>query len=181
MSEELAVLEQKPLMVAPVHKTRAAICAQIKIQDDPSKSISAVIKDYLKSRGLKGADLQAEYNRILREDTAPIAAAKVGDAIAKGWLQEIRTYNLDKKTGEETKFAIIYSAPKVPKVKALSVSQQEKILSLLGKDSAMARQMMELLAKNKMAANVKVRDVETVTTPEPTEPTPEPTEPTASK
>lgn len=160
-NQQLAVVEQKQMVVsAPVHRTRDAICAAVGISDDSSKSLSVVIKTYLKNKGLKGADLQAEYYRILREDTAPLVSAKVAMAISNGWLQEIRTYNLDKKTGEETKFAVIYSQPKVAKTKALSVSQQEKILAAVGgKDSAQGKQILEYLTKNGMLAKVKVTEV----------------------
>lgn len=170
MSNELAVIEPTTQAIATVkpHRTRLAILTACGIPDrDPSKSLATVIKSYLKDvRGLKGADLNAEYLRILREDTAPLVAAKVATAIAAGWTQEIRTYNLDKKTGEETKFAVVYAMPKANKVKALSVSQQEALFeSVGGKDTVQGKAMLAFLEKNGMLAKAKVTDVETTVTP----------------
>jgi hypothetical protein len=134
--------------------------------DNPDKSLSVVIKDYLKSKGLKGKDLQAEYTRILKEETAPLIAGKIAQATADGWLPEYRAYKLDK-TGNEVKFAVIYSAPKKEKVTPLSVSQYEKLLaSVGGKDSAQGKQMNEWIEKQGMTPKAfKIRDVESTSTP----------------
>lgn len=171
MAEE----QKSTAMVQFSLNNRQALLQRLGVTDDGSLNLTKVIKTYLESQGMKGKELKEETNRILRGETVQNHIdAEIGTAQRAGWGREIRYGKASAKDGKTRSFVVTYREPASAKVKAISKSQEEKIMELVGgRDSALGRQILENLAKGKMLSESKVKDVDATVTPVPEpEPTP---------
>lgn len=162
---------QAPVVAVGTSKspTALALLASVGIPDNPGRTFSQVIKDYLKAApfNLKGNDLTQAYYRILKQDLSGLIAARIQQAVADGWIQEFRPGKLSKE-GKETRFSVSFFEPKAAKVKAISKTQEDRIATLFGgRDSALGKQVLEYLAKGGMLAKDPVVNAEATTVTEP--------------
>lgn len=142
---------------------RAAILSKLGITDNGSLSLTKLVKAWLEGQGFKKAELRDETNRILRGgDVQGFIDAEIGAAARQGWDREIRYGKPSAADGKVRKIYITLSEPKAAKVKAMTRSQEDKLVELFGgKDSQLAKQALELLSKGNMRAKEVVRNVET--------------------
>ena len=167
--------EQKQELV-PVRSNRAELLGKLKIADDGTTSLTKLIKDELMRRGLAKSELKEELNRILCGDVVQgHIDAEIRGATASNWTREIRYGKPSVKDGKVRSIVVTYKEPPQAKVRQISKSQLDQMETLLGgRDSALAKQVMEALNKGNMVKQAVIDVPATVTeVPEP-EPAPAP-------